>query len=110
MREIKFRAWDKNMKVMIYFSSLKDFGCWIYAWYRPDRYILMQYTGLKDKDKVEIYEGDIVNNSRGRKQQIHWDDEPHGEPCMGYELDKYGTYEIIGNIHKNPELWKQGIV
>ncbi len=66
MREIKFRAWDKSDKNMfkpdfvdsngvVYFDSGYESPCEF-----GDQPILMQYTGLKDKNGKEIYEGDIV--------------------------------------------------
>lgn len=69
MREIKFRVWDKELKEM---CSVTDIQLWInYVHYSrkdsdigkgnyPADVILMQYTGLKDKNGTEIYEGDIV--------------------------------------------------
>ena len=66
---------------------------------------IMQYTGLKDKNGKEIYEGDIL--------------EVYGGECINYLVeslysifyDRINTeleYEIIGNIHENPELLKGG--
>jgi len=113
MREIKFRAWDKNTKVMIDFGSLKDFGYWIHKWYRPKRYILVQHTGLKDKNGKEIYEGDIISNSMG-KYPIYYNEEHCQFKAKGYRVNSQDIpwdfteepylIEIIGNIHENPEL------
>ena len=54
MREIKFRAWDKDL--------LKMYSKWTVIPDDDRSHILMQYTGLKDKNGVEIYEGDILKN------------------------------------------------
>ena len=61
MREIKFRAWDSFNKIMMFSESYISV---LLAYYlkgkQPPSGILMQYTGLKDKNGKEIYEGDIV--------------------------------------------------
>ena len=135
MREIKFRAWDKYAKKMIFdfaVSQYNKFSGWINCVYcglkvgsgGSDDYILMQYTGLKDKNGKEIYEGDILENSNienkeGNKEKIivKWSDDisSFGNDndidftyCVGYVFD--GDPEemiIIGNIYENPELLEE---
>lgn len=71
-------------------------------------YILMQSTGLKDKNGVEIFEGDVVIGENflfpfpdNRPLPIYWDEE-----TGGFQLHAFNkkTIEIVGNIHENPEL------
>jgi len=135
MREIKFRAWDFQNNSMfypheIYFDGgLKNIGALdAMANYiengRP-RFVLMQYTGLKDKNGKEIYEGDIIvvrvlhdgdeccwDNEKQEPipQLVKWDerrcsfDFGHASRICYYPHH----FEVIGNIFENPELLKKG--
>ena len=106
MREIKFRVWVKNKE---YMKTTKAAVNTIISYFILDSsekedYVLMQYTGLKDKNGKEIYEGDIVKTKFGNGKVFMrlgcWFIENQKE--LGY----YSNYEleVIGNIYENPEL------
>ena len=105
MREIKFRAWLSELKHITFSHTLKQ----LITWAGPentDSVIWMQYTGLKDKNGKEIYEGDIaILPDRWPKFPVRYID---GMFCLegtSWPLHEYyKECEIIGNIYENPEL------
>lgn len=131
MREIKFRAWDKEDNLMY-----KDVGiignrlileyefdedweemdqtCYVDIDETNEEYFkIMQYTGIKDINGKEMYEGDIVQDvTVGIKGVINWSDAKlmylFENKIFRTELCRlYGPeLEIIGNIYENPELLK----
>ena len=121
MREIKFRAWDKRKKIMVYkeendSASYWDGskcsyvemvnGCFKYS----ERYIWSQFTGLRDKSGKDVYEGDISIDWQGNAVVVEWKNELGSCGCCydkfegcGF-INVYEGMEVIGNIHENPEL------
>ena len=127
MRQIKFRAWDKTSDVMRTDISSIDYDstgniCQIIVITGTDilfpekEAVLMQYTDLKDKNGVEIYEGDIVDCERhGFTTSIEYYGgafrcRSEGVPLSLYidecyaDKDDNNQLEVIGNIYENPEL------
>jgi hypothetical protein len=117
MREIKFRAWHKELKKMFYNCTVNSFGTWQCesTHFGGENDTLMQFTGLKDKNGKEIYEGDIItfysDSLNGQKTFVV------GWKGLGFGFMPFGNvwdfghycedYEIIGNIYQNPELLKE---
>ena len=117
MREIKFRAWDAVTLAMYKVSTLINngrvgvviAGC---APFYKDNTIIMQYTGLKDKNDKEIYEGDIYVLSTleedGDRETSVVEDIRDTLRLGGYMQRNPDTLEVIGNIYENPELLESG--
>lgn len=101
MREIKFRAWDKIQNLMLEHDEIADFTIKEIET-QKDCVVLMQYTGLKDKNGKEIYEGSIVNDGAyiefvGGRFICQYQDGSF-EDLMGIRD------EVIGNIYEHKHL------
>ena len=125
MREIKFRAWDKENKQMATWGTILK-HCDRLSILSLPQYEIMQYTGLKDKNGVEIYEEDILRWYYDKVEcskevlQVKWGSvgwilksplfKRFGISGEMAECSEYNTLgylhkcEVIGNIYENPQL------
>ena len=138
MREIKFRAWVKRERKLhesyfgMHYASFSEICNGIandsgvplnVDSFSIDDIEIMQFTGLKDKDGKEIYEGDIIlrggkkhivyyNNQIGGfdyLDEVDWRGQQEGWKPIGFQTSSVGAFnlkvdEVIGNIYEDPEL------
>lgn len=136
-REIKFRIWDKEKKRFLNRKEIHDIGEFYYNGFMGEcektgeceEYSMQQFTGIKDKNGKEIYEGDIVHekwndgiNFNEENQVMVWNEKycawmMRGIKNWNKKSDKWDSYlghhekikdkfEVIGNLYENPDLLK----
>jgi uncharacterized phage protein (TIGR01671 family) len=124
-RPIEFRAWDvidskmRNVATIELHGARKRVAMLGGTMRYGDNAVLMQFTGLLDKNGTKIFEGDIVYSGRkphGYASEVKWDyaiddssDYPNNRIDVGFSIflgedDDPNTDEVIGNIYENPDL------
>ena len=118
---LRFRAWDKEFKEMVQVDALDFEEQLIKATYKNGNvvkedlknYILMQSTGLTDKNGKEIFEGDVVKMAKNvYSEPTYYEVVRHRGGAYRLDSKQYGCElwlrhtdcEIAGNIYENPEL------
>lgn len=117
-REIKFRFWDINRKLFIFHEEINKEHAYYYI-NDPEKYFIvpMQYTGFKDKNENEIYEGDILNFGNNNNVEVVFENGSFcvfGEPLgWDFDTDKAPVFtdfkycKKIGNKYENEDLLKK---
>ena len=133
MCEIKYRVWSKKQKTYNYKHPFNTHGCFyisqngvLFSDYgnvitpeiKQDYFVIERYTGIKDQDDKEIYEGDILRwkhyyeitgEDIETTAKVYWEEKDAsfvvGDwfESLGHLVDE-DKVEVVGNIHENPEL------
>lgn len=115
-REIKFQVWDQDTRKMWTWEDIIEAESAMFItlleFLQQDQFIKRQFTGLRDKNGKEIYEGDVFRTSLGHVAIVEWEKEGR---FLGFTIDRSILYinrepavEVIGNIYEKPELLEVG--
>lgn len=123
MREVKFRIWDKENLEILGWDIIEGEGT--FEWLNDFTFNVMQYTGLKDMDERDVYEGDLFKDGDGRIFEMKFGEYTRIIGLGAFKRMRIGGYgwylkkvnskdvvastecqyvEMIGNIYENPEL------
>ena len=106
MKELKFRAWDgkKMIEDVIPASETSIIELFEYEWQETEVKAVEQYTGLKDKNGKEIFEGDLVAYEKDNIASVRFEYGgfyPFVEPYNYFDCPSGKEVEVIGNIHES---------
>ena len=130
MREIKFRVWQKSVGEFVNIPQEKrEEKCFGVGWLAldldgtlvyqtkttytpvedPDDFIVQQYTGLTDKNEVEIYEGDILgyptDTNDKKLKEVRWAKAYSGEQWCEFEIRNYAGKDVKSDESDEPEAF-----
>jgi hypothetical protein len=127
MKEIKFKAWDTLTKSFLHIDEIDEYpndNVFFNGYIDPSKngygltleseYVeFLLYTGFKDCNGEEIYEGDILQDEKGNKYIVYWSNDwgawfvkgiNNGQMMILMRLASYCC--VIGNEYENPQLLK----
>jgi uncharacterized phage protein (TIGR01671 family) len=112
-RILNYRVWHKIEKRFVDLRAINfeketiDYDCYGEANYydgaKFDEIVFQQWTGLKDKNSKDIYEGDIICLFNGKNYTVRFIEESNETEISGYFFSSFGC-EVIGNVFEHPEL------
>ena len=121
-REIKFRAWNKVAQFMMgrdefiwyEYDQMKDFWFDDYRIFNDNEFVLMQYTGVQDKNKKDLYEWDLVKSNvnwklyeiRRLNNHFYCGFVPRAIDWSNENLSFEHEFVIVGNVYENADLIK----